>query len=195
MKLVMATGNEGKVRELVRLLDDGRFNVISAREAHCPMDVTEDGATFLENARKKALYAHRLTKLPAIGDDSGLCVDALLGAPGVYSARWAGEGASQEALLAKLLECLKGKENRHARFVSALCLVLNEETVLTAEGTCEGDILTAPRGHDGFGYDPLFYVASVGKTFAEMTAEEKNSLSHRARAVAALRDVLAKYRL
>lgn len=191
MKLVMATGNEGKVRELVRLLDDPRFEILSSREVGCPMAVEEDGETFLENAQKKALYAYRYTHLPSLADDSGLCVDALSGAPGVYSARWAGEGAPQEALLSKLLHCMEGKENRHARFVSALCLVFSEDDILKVTGTCEGEILSHPRGQDGFGYDPLFYIPSVGKTFAEMTTEEKNASSHRARAVEALRALLS----
>lgn len=191
MKLVMATGNEGKVRELVGLLSDPRFEVISALKAGCPMEAKETGATFSDNAKIKALYAHRQTGLPAIADDSGLCVDALFGAPGVYSARWAGEGASQNALLSKLLQSLEGCDRRCARFVSALCLVFAEDDIVTVTGTCEGEILSSPRGQGGFGYDPLFYVPRVGKTFAEMTTEEKNAISHRARAARSLRDVLS----
>lgn len=190
MKLLMATNNSGKVTELTKLLDIEGLNVVSLRDEGFKIEVEEDGKTFAENALKKALETHKITKMPTIADDSGLCVDALSGAPGIYSARWAGEGATGEMMIAKLLSELGDEKARGAEFRCSIALVFSEDDIVTAQGVCRGEILTAPRGSDGFGYDPVFFVPEEGKTFAEMTTAEKNKLSHRALAIAALKEKL-----
>ncbi len=157
-------------------------------------ELREDGVTFVENALAKARQAARATGLPAIADDSGLEVDALDGAPGVYSARYAGPGADDDRNNAKLLEALRGvpPARRTARFRCVAVFVDPARGLeLVREGACEGEILEAPRGDDGFGYDPLFFVPTVGRTMAELPLEEKNRLSHRAAAFRALADALA----
>ena len=131
--------------------------------------------------------------LPAVADDSGLQVEALGGAPGIYSARYAGENASDRDLYELLLKNMQGKENRKARFVSSIACVFPDGTRLAAEGYCEGEILTEPRGQGGFGYDPVFYVPQMGKTMAEMTGEEKNSVSHRGNALRLFKERLEEY--
>ena len=185
MRLIMATNNQGKVKELSALLSSD-FEVLSLKEAGFEIEVEEDGTTFTENAVKKALETYKVTKTPSIGDDSGLCVEALSGAPGIYSARWAGEGASQDELIGKLHSELSGKENRKAKFVSVIALAFSEEDIVIAEGECQGVIIDEKRGDGGFGYDPVFYVKEDGLTMAEMSAERKNEISHRARALQAL---------
>ena len=150
----------------------------------------EDGKTFTENAVKKALETYKITKTPSIGDDSGLCVEVLSGAPGIYSARWAGEGATQDELIAKLHSELSGKENKKAKFVSVIALAFSEDDIVIAEGECQGEIIDDKRGEGGFGYDPVFYVPSLGKTFSELSVEDKNKISHRANALFALCDKL-----
>lgn len=192
MKLLMATNNKGKVRELQALLNDKNIEVLTLSEAGYSIAVEEDGKTFAENALKKALETYKITKMPTIADDSGLCVDALSGAPGIYSARWAGEGATGEMMISKLLEELGEKKERGAEFVCSIALVFSEDDIVTAEGICRGEILFSPRGEDGFGYDPVFYASEKGKTFAEMSTEEKNTLSHRARAIKNLKEKLKK---
>jgi len=152
--------------------------------------VVEDGDTFEANAVKKAREAARAAGCDALADDSGLCVAALDGAPGVYSARYAGEHATDEENNAKLLAALDGVEDRRAKFVSVVALA-SGDAVTTARGEVEGVIAHAPSGSGGFGYDPLFFVPELGQTFAEIPAEVKNTLSHRARALAALRDKLS----
>lgn len=190
---MLATGNPGKVAELrdllARHLDQTHFSLLTPRDWPTPLpEVAETGATFAENARLKADTLAQVTGLPALADDSGLCVDALDGAPGLYSARWAGAGASDADRNAKLLLALADvpPKRRTARFVCAAALAIPDSGIWTAEGICEGVILNALRGANGFGYDPLFLLPTVGRTMAELTAEEKNHLSHRALAVRAL---------
>jgi len=194
--LVFATRNRGKLVELRALLPG--IEVRSLDDIHVP-DVVEDADTFAGNAAKKAREVSQATGLPALADDSGLEVDALGGAPGVYSARYAGEGHNDAANNAKLLAALAGvpSEKRTARFRAVLALAdvagpLGSE-VITADGACEGVILEAPRGAGGFGYDPLFFAPELGMTFAEAGVGPKSDLSHRARAMKAIRDRLLAY--
>jgi XTP/dITP diphosphohydrolase len=199
-RLVFATRNRGKVVELRALLADLGIDVLSLDDLTVPVpDVVEDGDTFAANAAKKALAVSRATGLPALADDSGLEVDALGGAPGVRSARYAGEGAGDAANNARLLDALAGvpPERRTARFRSCLALADTAgslgERVLTAEGACEGRILDRPRGTGGFGYDPLFYVPELDATFAELGVGTKNDHSHRARAMQTMRPRILAY--
>jgi XTP/dITP diphosphohydrolase len=197
--LVFATRNRGKVVELRALLEGLEDLVlVSAADLDLP-DVVEDGATFAANAARKAIEVSRATGLPSLADDSGLEVDALDGAPGVVSARWASGAHDDRLNNEKLLRELGGvpAERRTARFRSAVALADTAgrlgERLLTAEGVCEGLILDAPRGTGGFGYDPLFYAPELGATFAELGVGPKNHLSHRARAIRALRPQLVDY--
>jgi XTP/dITP diphosphohydrolase len=189
LRLVVATRNRNKVRELAPLCAGLDVTLVALADLPALPEVVEDGATFAANAAKKARAIAALTGLPVLADDSGLEVDALDGAPGVRSARFAGAGHDDRANNARLLEALAGvpPERRTARFRCAMALADRwEDTLLVREGACEGVILTAPRGESGFGYDPLFLYPPLGRTFAELGVAEKNELSHRARAVAAL---------
>lgn len=193
LRLMLATGNPGKVAELRVLLasrfDLGGVLLLTPRDWPTPLPhVAETGTTFAENARLKAGALTAATGLPSLADDSGLCVDALDGAPGLHSARWAGAGASDADRNAKLLALLADVpfDRRTARFVCAAALAVPGGETWTAEGVCEGIILTAPRGENGFGYDPLFLLLEGEKTMAELSAGEKNRLSHRAQAVSRL---------
>jgi len=191
MRLIVATTNAGKRREIESMLAPLGIAVVPIEEAP-PIDVVEDAPDFLGNARKKAhAYAKRY-RLPALADDSGLEVEALGGAPGVRSARFAGEGATDAENNALLLRLLEGKENRKARFVCALCLAFPDGGEITAIGTVEGEILPAARGENGFGYDPVFYCPELQKSFGETSPEEKARVSHRARALRALVQQLQK---
>ncbi len=199
MELFLATGNAGKVGEfralLTQHLPDIEFVLQTPRDWPHPLpEVEETGRTFAENARLKAVTLAAATSLPALADDSGLCVDALGGAPGLYSARWAGPKATDADRNAKLLAALVEvpDEARTARFVCAVALALPDGTVWTAQGQCAGTILREGRGGNGFGYDPLFLVAGLNQTLAELTDAQKNARSHRARAVARLAPVLRK---
>lgn len=184
-KVVIATHNPHKLIELRTILSAYGLEVTSLGELGISDDVEETGTTFIENARIKAKAALDKTGLVAVADDSGLMVDALDGAPGVYSARYAGEGGTAEMCNQKLLKELLEvpDEKRTARFVSAICMLWPDGRELTAEGTCEGRILRAPKGENGFGYDPLFYVPSFDKSMAELDPETKNRISHRANAL------------
>lgn len=195
MKLLFATTNAGKVRELKALVEDLPIEVLSLADLPPQPEVEEDGRTFAENAEKKAREHFTRLGLATLADDSGLCVDALNGAPGIHSARFAGvEGPERDAAnIARLLEELKDvpDEKRGAEFRCALSLVSEAGTV-AVEGVCRGRILRAPAGAEGFGYDPVFYVPELGKTFAEVSREEKNLHSHRARAFQLLRTELER---
>jgi XTP/dITP diphosphohydrolase len=198
VRLVFATRNPGKVIELRQLLAGLDLDILSAADLAVP-EVVEDGDTFAANAIKKALEVSRAAGLPALADDSGLEVDALGGAPGVISARYAGPEHDDAKNNQKLLRELAGvpADRRTARFRSVVALAdasgrLGSE-VLTADGTCEGIILDAPRGTGGFGYDPLFYAPELACTFAEAGVGPKNDLSHRARAMRAMRPRLVAY--
>jgi XTP/dITP diphosphohydrolase len=193
-RLVVATANPGKLREFRSLLAGLPFELISFAELELPSP-EENGATFLANAMLKARYAAALSGYAAVADDSGLEVDALGGAPGIYSARYAGVGADDQANNEKLLRALKGvaREQRGARYRCALVFVDGGEDAapLVAEESWEGLIVDEPRGAGGFGYDPYFWLSDLSKTAAELEPDEKNRLSHRGRAMRALREQLA----
>lgn len=181
MKFVIATGNEGKVREFKRILEPMGFEAVSMKELGIELEVEETGKTFAENARLKAGAACRAAGLAAIADDSGLCVDALGGAPGIYSARYSGLGDDEnnQKLLRELADV--PDEKRTARYVCAICCCFLDGTVLTAEQSCEGKIGYALSGSQGFGYDPLFYVD--GRSFGQYGDGEKDAISHRGKAL------------
>jgi XTP/dITP diphosphohydrolase len=189
--IVFATRNPGKLRELEALVAPLGVRLKSLLDFG-DLEVVEDADTFEGNAEKKARAALEISGLPSVGDDSGLEVDALGGAPGVRSARFAGDGHDYPANNRKLLEVLRGVSQRSARFRCVMVYLSPEGERLVAEGRCEGRILEAPRGAEGFGYDPLFLVEETGKTMAELAMAEKNRVSHRGRAFAALAEVLAR---
>lgn len=192
-KVVLATGNAGKVRELASLLNDFGLDVVAQTELGVD-SAEETGLTFIENAILKARHAARETGLPAIADDSGLAVNALGGAPGIYSARYAGEDASDRQNLDKLLVALDNvpDEQRQASFHCVLVYLrhADDPTPLVCHGSWQGVIARTPVGAGGFGYDPVFFVPSIGKTAAELSREEKNALSHRGQALRQLLDAL-----
>ncbi len=193
-RLILASNNAKKLRELRELFADTGIEVLSQREAGCGFEVEETGSTFEENAFLKASAVTETTGEAAIADDSGLCVDALGGAPGVLSARFTGNHAdSDEARNRFLLEKMKDAEQRSARFVSCICCTLPNGDVLRSRGECEGEILYAPRGDNGFGYDPIFLVKAAGRSMAELSAEEKNRISHRAVALRRFQEELRDY--
>ena len=185
-KIVLASNNAGKLREINQLLASVQIEVVPQRDFNIP-DAVEDGLSFVENAIKKARHASSLSGLPAIADDSGIEVDALNGAPGIYSARFAGPDANDEANLQRLLERLADvpEAKRTARFQCLMVYMRHAEdpTPLICQGTWEGRILFEPRGINGFGYDPVFYVPSHDCSSAELPPEVKNSLSHRGQAL------------
>lgn len=186
-KLVIASGNQGKLREIQALLAPLSIEVIPQSAFNVP-EAEEPFVTFIENALAKARHASRHTGLPTLADDSGICVDALQGAPGVYSARYAGEPKSDERNNQKLLQSLEGLQDRHAHYYCVMVLVrhADDPQPLIAEGMWQGEILTAPRGNGGFGYDPLFLDAKTSQTAAELPAEIKNRISHRGHALSKL---------
>jgi XTP/dITP diphosphohydrolase len=194
-QIVLATGNPGKLRELAAMLADSGIEVIPQTEFNVT-DAEETGLSFVENAILKARNASRQTNLPAIADDSGLEVDALGGAPGIYSARYAGEGAKDADNTAKLLLALQGvpSERRRARFRCTMVYLKHaaDPAPLICEGVWEGHILEAPRGSNGFGYDPVFLVSESGCSSAELPPAEKNRLSHRGQALKKLVAVLTR---
>lgn len=192
MKVVLATRNQGKVREFAEALS-GLGWTVGGLPASVP-EIVEDGRSFEENARKKAETVANLLRVPVLADDSGLEVDALDGEPGVFSARYAGENATDSDNNRKLLAALTGvpAEKRSARFVCVLAWAVPEKPAVTVRGECEGVILDEPRGEGGFGYDPLFFVPRLQKTFGELPLEEKNRISHRAKAIRSLIDLLSE---
>ncbi|MDD6083139.1 MAG: XTP/dITP diphosphatase [Oscillospiraceae bacterium] len=183
MKIILASNNKHKLEEIRKITAPLGYEVISQSEAGCNFDVEETGTTFEENAVLKAKAVYEKMKMPVISDDSGLEVDYLNGAPGVYSHRYAGENATDADRCSKLLSELSGveKEKRTARFVCVICFIDENGTETVIRGTCEGYIGTEPRGENGFGYDPVFMYGD--RSFAEISAEEKNSVSHRADAL------------
>ncbi|MGN0989049.1 MAG: XTP/dITP diphosphatase [Eubacteriales bacterium] len=181
-KILVASNNQNKIREIKAILGD-MYEVLSLKDAGVVSDPEETGATFEENAYIKAKAGSDASGMACIADDSGLCVEALDGAPGVYSARYSGEGATDEANNALLMKNLKGIENRRAKFVSAIVMVFPDGQVVRARGECPGVVIDEHRGNNGFGYDPYFLVEEYGKTFAELPAEIKNEISHRAHAL------------
>jgi XTP/dITP diphosphohydrolase len=190
--LVLATKNAGKSREIRSFLEGFPLEIRDLNDFGPIPEVVEDGATFEENAYKKAFSTARMLGFPALADDSGLEVEALEGAPGVHSARYAGPRATDEENNAKLLGNLLGQANRKARFTCILSLAVPSGPALTYESHCEGTITDQPRGTSGFGYDPLFFYPPMGKTFGEMTLEEKSQVSHRGKALNELKRELDK---
>ena len=193
MKLVLASKNQKKLVEMRDILSHMGVEVCLQSDVGVDVDVEETGTTFEENSLLKARAVMEASGLPAIADDSGLCVDALGGAPGVYSARYGGPELDDAGRYRLLLENMRGQMPRTAQFVSAITCCFPNGDVLTARGECPGTIAYAPMGEGGFGYDPVFFVPPLKKTFAQLTPEEKNAVSHRGKALAAFRDKLEDY--
>ncbi|MDE5752164.1 MAG: non-canonical purine NTP diphosphatase [Duncaniella sp.] len=187
-ELVFATNNAHKLEELRRITGD-KFTILSLSDIGCHEDIPETADTLEGNARQKARFVKEKYGYDCFADDTGLMVDALGGAPGVYSARYAGPGHDSRANMALLLANLEGETHRSARFVTCICLIKDGEEHIF-EGRVEGEILTAPQGDAGFGYDPVFRPAESDRSFALMSADEKNAISHRGRATSALLDYL-----
>ncbi|RPH50224.1 MAG: XTP/dITP diphosphatase [Desulfobacteraceae bacterium] len=190
--LVIATRNSGKTKEIEDLLKDFPVKIKNLKDFGPIPRIEEDGDSFDENAYKKASFASRVLGLPALADDSGLMVEALSGAPGVLSARYGGENATDEDRCGKLLSEMKGESNRKAAFECVISVAVPTGRALTYEGRCEGIIAEKPSGRNGFGYDPLFYYPPLGRTFAEMSMEEKSSVSHRGKALFELKSEFNK---
>ncbi len=193
-KVVLASNNPGKVREIGQLLAGLKIEVVPQSDFNIP-EIEETGLTFVENAIIKARHAAELSQLPALADDSGLEVDALKGAPGIYSARYAGDGASDTQNLEKLIAELQALDNpvRSARFQCLMVLMEHaaDPTPLMCQGTWQGEIIDTPKGENGFGYDPVFYVPTEHCTSAELPADKKNALSHRGQALNCLLEKLS----
>ena len=193
MKFVLATQNQKKLREMSDILSGFGVEVVTPKSLGIDLEVEETGTTFAENAMLKAKAICEAANLPAIADDSGLCVDALAGAPGVYSARYGGEVLDDVGRYRLLLENLRGQTTRTAHFACAIACAFPNGDTLTAEGKVEGTIAFAPMGEGGFGYDPIFFVPELRKTLAQVPAEDKNAISHRGNALRAMAVELKKY--
>ena len=189
MKVVLASKNKHKLVEISKITEKFGFELVLQSDLGVDIEVEETGTTFAENAMLKAKAICEAAQLPAIADDSGLCVDALNGGPGVYSARYGGEGLDDVGRYRLLLESMRGQTTRAAHFACAIACAFPDGKTLTAEGRCDGTIAFAPMGEGGFGYDPVFFVPEYRKTFGQLTAEEKSAISHRGRA---LKDFVAK---
>ena len=183
MKFVLASQNKHKLAEMQAILSAHGVEVVLQSDLGLHVDVEETGETFAENALLKARAVMEASGLPAIADDSGLCVDCLNGAPGVYSARYGGEGLSDEDRYRMLLENMRGAGSRAAHFTSAIACVFPNGDVIEAQGECPGTIAFAPQGDGGFGYDPVFFLPQLRKTYAQLTPEEKAAVSHRGKAL------------
>lgn len=193
MKMVLASKNAHKLAELQAILSAQGVEVALESDVGVDVEVEETGVTFEENALLKARAVMEASGLPAIADDSGLCVDALNGAPGVYSARYGGPELDDKGRYKLLLENMRGMLDRRCKFVSCICCCFPNGDVLTARGECPGTLAYSPKGEDGFGYDPVFFVPSLKKTFAQLTPEEKNAISHRGMALVRFGEVLREY--
>ena len=192
-KLILATSNKDKAREIAEILSDTPFVVTTMKEEGYDPDIVEDGKTFEENALKKARAVHELASgAYVMADDSGLCIDALDGAPGIYSARFCGEDSTYPEKFAKIFEMLKDvpEEQRTAKFVCSIAVVRPDGSEFTVRGEVCGVLHEKPMGDGGFGYDPIFYVPEFGMTTAQMTKEQKNSISHRGKASRAMAEKL-----
>lgn len=192
-KFVLASHNPGKLKEMSAILGALGIQVVSPKELGISVDVEETGTTFAENAMLKAKAICQAAGLPAIADDSGLCVDALNGGPGVYSARYGGEELDDRGRYLLLLSSMRGQTTRTAHFTCSIACAFPNGDTLTAEGRCDGTIAFAPMGEGGFGYDPVFFIPELKKTFGQLTAEEKSTRSHRGRALKAFAEKLAEY--
>ena len=190
MKLIIASNNKNKIREIKEILSDKFSEILSLSEAGISHETIEDGETFIENARKKALEIAEISGEYAIADDSGLCVDALGGAPGVYSSRYSGEHGNDEENNLLLLKNMENEKNRKAHYTAAIVLASPDGKTTEAEGYMLGEVMYSPKGNGGFGYDPLIFLPEMNKTVAELTAEEKNKISHRAKALEKLLEKL-----
>jgi XTP/dITP diphosphohydrolase len=190
--LVIATRNNGKTREIKDLLKGFPVDIKNLDDFGPIPHIEEDGDSFDENAYIKASFAARVLGLPALADDSGLMVEALDGLPGIHSARYAGENATDQQRYLKLLDEMKGKTNRKAAFECVISIAVPTGAALTYEARCEGLIAEAPAGSNGFGYDPVFFYPPFHKTFAQITREEKNRISHRGKALAELKSEFSK---
>ena len=193
MKLVLASQNPKKLKEMNEILSGLGIEVCSQADAGVNVEVEETGTTFEENSLLKARAVMEASGLPAIADDSGLCVDALNGAPGVYSARYGGEGLDDAGRYRLLLSSMPAGQPRAARFVSVITCCFPNGDVLTARGECPGTIAFAAMGEGGFGYDPVFFLPKLKKTFAQLSPEEKNAISHRGKALEAFQAKLEEY--
>ncbi len=193
MKFVLASQNQHKLAEMQAILSAHGVEVVLQGDLGLHVDVEETGTTFAENALLKARAVMEASGLPAIADDSGVCVDALNGAPGVYSARYGGPGLDDEGRYRLLLENMRGASSRTAHFTSAIACVFPNGDVIEAEGVCPGSIGFAPVGGGGFGYDPVFFLPQLRKTYAQLTPEEKAAVSHRGKALAAFDEKLRAY--
>lgn len=191
MKIFLATGNTNKIKEIEKIFKMDNIEILSIKDGIEIPEVEEDGETFEENSKKKALEIAKFTNMITIADDSGLCVEALGGAPGVYSARYAGEHGDDLANNEKLVRELQGVENRKAKFVAVITLAKPTGETYSFTGEIEGEIIDIPRGKDGFGYDPHFFVREYNHTLAEIP-EIKNKISHRAKALEKLKENLDK---
>lgn len=193
MKLVLASNNAHKLEELRAILGTLGMDVVPQKEMNINIEPDENGTTFEENSYIKAKTIMDACGLPTIADDSGLMVEALGGEPGVYSARYGGEKCvTDRERLNYLLSKLEGQENRAAKFVSVITMLTPDGKKIVARGECPGKILTAPQGENGFGYDPVFFVEEAQCTFAQLPAQEKNRISHRARAIKAFAEIVRK---
>ncbi len=193
MKMVLASKNPKKLEEMAVILSQLGIEVVLESDVGVDVEVEETGTTFEENAALKAFAVMEAAGLPAIADDSGLCVDALGGGPGVYSARYGGEGLTDADRYRLVLEGLQGQLDRGAKFVSAICWAFPGGDRVEARGECPGVIGYAPQGENGFGYDPIFFLPEKKKTFAQLTGEEKNAISHRGKALEKFKEELEKY--
>ncbi len=193
MKMVLASKNPKKLEEMAVILSQLGIEVVLESDVGVDVEVEETGTTFEENAALKAFAVMEAAGLPAIADDSGLCVDALGGGPGVYSARYGGEGLTDADRYRLVLEGLQGQLDRGAKFVSAICCAFPGGDRVEARGECPGVIGYAPQGENGFGYDPIFFLPEKKKTFAQLTGEEKNAISHRGKALEKFKEELEKY--
>ena len=193
MKLVLASKNKKKLVEMNAILSQLGIEVCSEAEAGVDIDVEETGTTFEENSLLKAKAVMEASGMPAIADDSGLCVTCLNDAPGVYSARYGGEGLDDVGRYQLLLQNMRGQLDRSARFVSVITCCFPNGDVITARGECPGTIAFAPMGEGGFGYDPVFFVPGLKKTFSQLSAEEKNAISHRGKALEIFKGKLEEY--
>lgn len=194
-KLIVASNNNHKITEIKQILSQFPFEVLSLTEANINIDVEETGTTFIENAYLKANEIFKIAGGDMVlADDSGLAVESLDGAPGIFSARFAGEHGNNKANNEKLLGLLDGKseEQRRAKFICAMVLIVNKDEIVKVQGEADGVITAEFRGEEGFGYDPLFFVKEYNKTFAQMTSEEKNAISHRGRALEKLKGELER---
>ena len=193
MKMVLASKNPHKLEEMREILSQLGIEVVLESDVGVDVEVEETGTTFEENAFLKARAVMQASGLPAIADDSGLCVDALKGAPGVYSARYGGEGLDDVGRYRLLLENMRGQLDRRCRFVSAICCCFPSGEKVEARGECPGTLAYAPKGTGGFGYDPIFFLPELKKTFSELTAQEKNAVSHRGNALRKFKIELENY--